>query len=91
MTPVRIHLTGASGSGTTTLGAALAQRLACAHHDTDSFFWLPTDPPFLDARPVAARLAMLETALGASDGWVDPDPENASGQNESFPACLLTP
>jgi adenylate kinase family enzyme len=70
MATVRIHLTGASGSGTTTLGAELARRLACPHHDTDSFFWLPTDPPFLDARPVAARLAMLGAALGASDGWV---------------------
>lgn len=70
MTAVRIHLTGASGSGTTTLGAELARRLSRPHHDTDHFFWLPTDPPFREARYVADRLAMLREALDASDGWV---------------------
>jgi adenylate kinase family enzyme len=79
--PVRIHLTGASGSGTTTLGAVLAQRLSCPHFDTDSFYWLPTDPPFRDVRPVEERLGMLEAKLastmdwilsGSLDGWGDP-------------------
>jgi adenylate kinase family enzyme len=44
----RIHILGASGSGTTTLGAALADRLGHPHVDADSLFWLPTDPPFTD-------------------------------------------
>ena len=34
----RIHLFGASGSGTTTLGVALAERLAIAHFDSDNFY-----------------------------------------------------
>ena len=38
----RIHILGASGSGTTTLGRALAERLQCRHFDTDDYFWLPT-------------------------------------------------
>jgi hypothetical protein len=35
----RIHILGASGSGTTTLGHALAARLQCPHFDTDAYFW----------------------------------------------------
>src|SRR5438128_874343 len=42
----RLHILGASGSGTTTLGRALAEGLQCPHFDTDDYFWLPTDPPF---------------------------------------------
>ena len=41
----RIHILGASGSGTTTLGRALAERLQCPHFDADDYFWVPTDPP----------------------------------------------
>ena len=35
---VRIHITGASGSGTSTLGAALANHLCVAHFDADNFY-----------------------------------------------------
>ena len=49
-----IHITGASGAGVTTLGAALAERLGGAQFDVDDFFWMPTVPPFTDKRPVAA-------------------------------------
>jgi adenylate kinase family enzyme len=38
VTAKRIHLIGASGSGTTTLGRALAQRLGYPHFDTDHYF-----------------------------------------------------
>ena len=37
---------GASGSGTTTLGAALGARLGCRHVDSDDLFWVKTEPPF---------------------------------------------
>ncbi|QUD86177.1 ATP-binding protein [Phenylobacterium montanum] len=80
--PHRIHITGASGCGVTTLGAALAGRLGLAHLDTDSFYWLPTDPPFTDKRPVPERLALLDQTFadaprgwalsGSLDGWGDP-------------------
>lgn len=65
----RIHVLGASGSGTTTLGAALAAALGCPHEDTDTYFWLPTDPPFTTPRPPDARLALLLPRLGAAS-WV---------------------
>ena len=69
MTAKRIHLVGASGSGTTTLGRALAQRLACPHFDTDRYFWFPTDPPFEKIRPDEERHALLGPDLDR-DAWV---------------------
>jgi adenylate kinase family enzyme len=66
----RIHILGASGSGTTTLGRALAERLHCPHLDTDSYFWLPTEPPFLEPRPLAERQQLLMADLAADTSWV---------------------
>lgn len=51
----RIHLMGASGSGVTTIGRALAGRLALPHHDTDDYFWLPTVRPI--GRPAPSPTA----------------------------------
>lgn len=65
----RIHILGASGSGTTTLGAALAARLGCPHEDSDCYFWVSTDPPFTTPRPPAERLALLLPRLQGQD-WV---------------------
>lgn len=67
---MRIHLLGASGSGTTTLGRALAERLGCPHVDTDQQYWMPTSPPFREARVLAERQAMLGDALAQSESWV---------------------
>ena len=68
--PDRIHLLGASGSGTTTLAAAVAARHGHRHLDTDDFYWLPTDPPYQTKRARQARLELLSTALAASPAWV---------------------
>lgn len=65
----RVHITGASGSGTTSLGRALAAHWSCRHVDTDDFFWLPTAPPYQTIRPRAERLAMLQAALAGRDPW----------------------
>jgi adenylate kinase family enzyme len=66
----RIHVVGASGSGTTTLAGALAARLGAAQLDTDNFFWLPTDPPFEKIRERGERQAMLGAALDRHPAWV---------------------
>lgn len=66
----RVHILGASGSGTTTLGRALAQELGAEHFDADDFFWTPTDPPYQLARPAAERIALLLSRLPSADGWV---------------------
>ncbi|ETX02276.1 MAG: hypothetical protein ETSY1_04195, partial [Candidatus Entotheonella factor] len=66
----RIHLLGASGSGTTTLGRALVERLNCPHFDTDDYFWLPTDPPFTHKRDTPWRQQRLMDDLTTHDAWV---------------------
>lgn len=67
---VHIHITGASGSGTSTLGAAVAEALDIRHLDTDRFYWLPTDPPFTTPRVVPERLALLQAAARPEADWV---------------------
>jgi adenylate kinase family enzyme len=66
----RLHILGASGSGTSTLGVALAQRLACPHVDADTLFWMPTDPPFVEQRPREARQTLLLQALPGNGRWI---------------------
>jgi adenylate kinase family enzyme len=66
----KIHILGASGSGTTTLGRTVADLLAVPHFDTDSFYWLPTDPPFTTPRPLTERLPLLMQHLPPTGGWV---------------------
>ena len=65
----RIHILGASGSGTTTLGTALAERLGAAPLDTDHYLWEPTDPPFQRTRTQEERCTLLATALDAHSRW----------------------
>ncbi|MGZ9812154.1 AAA family ATPase [Pseudoroseicyclus sp. H15] len=77
----RIHITGASGAGVTTLGRALAQSRSCPSFDTDDFYWLPTDPPYAEKRPVTRRLQLMRELFvsrpqwvlsGSLNGWGDP-------------------
>jgi adenylate kinase family enzyme len=66
----RIHVLGASGSGTTTLGQALAEELRVEFLDTDSFFWLPSDPPYRERREPSERRRLLELELRRHERWV---------------------
>ncbi|MGO9602145.1 MAG: hypothetical protein ACLQAT_01860 [Candidatus Binataceae bacterium] len=66
----RIHIFGASGSGVSTLGAALGERFGYIHLDVDEFFWAPSDPPFSTIREVDARRRLLTEALDAHRRWV---------------------
>ncbi len=66
----RIHITGASGAGVTTLGRALAAALALPHHDTDDYFWKPTSPPYREKRERDARLRLMQEMFVPRDGWV---------------------
>ena len=66
----RLHILGASGSGTSTLGQAVAASLDCPQHDTDDFLWVPGDPPFQRTRPMPDRLHLLHGALVRSRSWV---------------------
>lgn len=70
----RIHITGASGSGVSTLGVNLAVALSLPVFDVDSYYWLPTNPPFTTKRPIDERTSLLkvdlERAEVESGGWV---------------------
>jgi adenylate kinase family enzyme len=66
----RIHVMGASGAGTTTLGASLARALGVTHADSDTYYWLPTNPPFQTPRPVADRIALAAETLRPDTDWV---------------------
>ncbi len=76
----RIHVTGASGAGVTTLGRALADALALPHHDADDYLWKPTTPPYRELREVSERLRLMNDMFvpradwvlsGGLDGWGD--------------------
>lgn len=55
-----IHIFGASGSGTSTLGEAIEQQYGYKWLDTDNYFWLPTNPPFVQSRPYEERVKLLQ-------------------------------
>ena len=80
MKSCRIHIVGASGSGVTSLGRALADALAIPHHDTDDYFWQPTVPPYQKKRERAERLRLMQEVFlpradwilsGSLEGWGD--------------------
>lgn len=66
----RIHITGASGCGTTTLGAAVARAIGAKHLDADDFAWVATEPPFVHRREPEERLAMVMAAIAGVERWV---------------------
>ena len=41
-----IYIYGASGSGTSTLGKYIRDKLGYFFMDTDDYFWQPTNPPY---------------------------------------------
>lgn len=67
---VRIHVFGASGTGTTTLGRLLGERLGIPHFDTDDFFWAASETPYTVVREREQREALLRRALEGSASWV---------------------
>ncbi len=75
-----IHIFGASGSGTTTLGKKICDELGYNLLDVDDYFWLPTNPPFTQKRPTKERLEHIKNDIekfqnvvvsGSIVGWGD--------------------
>ncbi len=66
----RIHIFGASGSGTTTLAKTLAKTVGSPHYDTDTYFWMPTTPPFQTIRERAERQTLLRQDLTSHEHWI---------------------
>lgn len=75
-----IHILGASGSGTTTLGRAISERFGHMQLDTDDYFWIPTDPPYAKKRDGSERRRLMKEHIrlykrcvisGSLCGWGD--------------------
>ena len=62
----RVHIFGAAGCGSSTLGWALARRLGFQHLDIDDFYWRPTTPAFQAKRTTPERLHLLLEATTSS-------------------------
>ena len=65
-----VHLYGASGAGTTTLGRYIANQLGYIHLDTDDFYWLPIEPKYTYKRPVEERLRLMKKEIEGDKGVV---------------------
>jgi len=90
VSPTRIYVFGASGSGTTTLGAAVAEELQIVHVDCDDHYWAQTDPPFSQKREPAARVESMSAALGEGE-WVVTGACNGWGETIPYPRdCALS-
>lgn len=75
-----IHILGAAGSGTSTLGKEIENKLNYIQLDVDDYFWLPTDPPFSEKREREERIKLLMNDIlntkkcvitGTLCGWGD--------------------
>ncbi len=62
-----IHIYGAAGSGTSTLGKYISEKTGCHWMDTDNYFWLPTNPPYTIKRDVFERLALMKREFSKWD------------------------
>lgn len=62
----RIHILGAAGSGTSTLGVSLSKVLPHEHLDTDDYFWITK---YTEQRQVPERRKMLITDLSFYKKW----------------------
>jgi adenylate kinase family enzyme len=65
-----ILITGAAGSGTTTLASAQAKELGMTHLEADDYFWLPSEPPYQHRASKEERCQSLLTDMGFTAGAV---------------------
>jgi adenylate kinase family enzyme len=65
-----ILITGAAGSGTTTLANAVAKDLHAAHLEADDYFWLPSEPPYQHRAPAEDRCQRLLKDMSAKSRTV---------------------
>lgn len=67
-----IHILGASGSGTTTLGKKIASRYNYTQLDSDDYYWdnKSSNIPFTNARKPEVRLELLKKDINKYDNIV---------------------
>ncbi len=67
---MRIHIFGASGAGTSTLGTHLSEKLRVPLFDSDNYYWKKTDPPFVEKNPIPERHRLMLADMKGLDAWV---------------------
>ncbi|GAB4024203.1 P-loop NTPase family protein [Spirosoma gilvum] len=67
---MKIHIFGASGAGVTTLGKALSEQTGIPYFDTDDFYWIPSNPPYITRRDPIERTTLLVEGLSQSTRWI---------------------
>lgn len=63
----KIHIMGASGSGTSTLGAALSKQLGYVQFDTDDYYW---KTKYTEAKVISERICALTEDFTKNDHWI---------------------
>lgn len=63
----RVHIFGASGSGTTTLGEVLSPSLSTVHFDTDDYYW---QTKYSEKRDIKDRKKLLRNDLMKHNDWI---------------------
>ena len=67
---MKIHILGASGSGTTTLGSLIAKEKKWSHFDSDDYYWKKTNPPYTKKNSIEDRHSLLLRDLKGLENWV---------------------
>ena len=62
-----IHLFGASGSGTSTLGRYICEKIGGFFMDTDDYYWMPVEPPYTVKRDIPDRLKLMRKDIEDHD------------------------
>ncbi len=65
-----IHIYGAAGSGTSTLGRYISEKSDYFFMDTDDYFWEPTNPPYTTKRNRSARIKLMKADIEKYDNVV---------------------
>lgn len=65
-----VHIYGASGSGTSTLGRKICDELGYTFMDTDDYFWLPTNPKYIAKRDKKERIELILNDIQDADNVV---------------------
>lgn len=66
----RIHIFGASGSGTTSIGKAVCNELGYRHFDSDDYLWLPTAEPYTVMRSPEEYIGLINADLTSNESWI---------------------
>lgn len=65
-----IHIYGASGSGTSTIGKKICEELGFRFMDTDDYFWLPTNPKYTTKREKSERIHLMKEDIRLAENVV---------------------